>query len=80
MYPPPAGAVSKPAASRHVVALSAARMSWCADRQITGKHVVVAALGIDSEGFIGLTEHSAVLFVGDLETAILGLFADCRAG
>jgi len=55
-------------------------MSWCADRQITGKHVVVAALGIDSEGFIGLTEHSAVLFVGDLETAILGLFADCRAG
>src|ERR1019366_4288884 len=80
--PAPAGAgVSKSAASRHFVALSAARMKeWMgADLsgldimvvQIDGIHisehlVLVAALGIDSEGFKhplglmeGATEHSA---------------------
>src|SRR5665648_357058 len=80
----PAGAgVSKTAASRHFVALSAARMQeWMgADLsgldimvvQIDGIHisehlVLVAALGIDSEGFKhplglmeGATEHSAVV-------------------
>jgi hypothetical protein len=82
--PAPAGAgVSKSAASRHFVALSAARMKeWLgADLsgldimvvQIDGIHisehlVLVAALGIDSEGFKhplglmeGATEHSAVV-------------------
>src|SRR5260370_876275 len=82
--PAPAGAgVSKSAASRHFVALSAARMKeWVgADLsgldimvvQIEGVHiclhlVLVAALGIDSEGFKhplglmeGATEHSAVV-------------------
>ena len=82
--PAPAGAgVSKSAASRHFVALSAARMQeWMgADLsgldimvvQIDGIHisehlVLVAALGIDSEGFKhplglmeGATEHSAVV-------------------
>jgi putative transposase len=82
--PAPAGAgVSKSAASRHFVALSAARMKeWMgADLsgldimvvQIDGIHisehlVLVAALGIDSEGFKhplglmeGATEHSAVV-------------------
>jgi putative transposase len=82
--PAPAGAgVSKSAASRHFVALSAARMKECmgADLsgldimvvQIDGIHisehlVLVAALGIDSEGFRhplglmeGATEHSAVV-------------------
>jgi transposase-like protein len=82
--PAPAGAgVSKSAASRHFVALSAARMKeWMgADLseldimavQIDGIHisehlVLVAALGIDSEGIKhplglieGATEHSAVV-------------------
>ncbi len=82
--PAPTGAgVSKSAASRHFVALSAARMKeWMgADLsgldimvvQIDGIHigehlVLVAALGIDSEGFKhplglmeGATEHSAVV-------------------
>jgi transposase-like protein len=82
--PTPAGAgVSKSAASRHFVALSAARMKqWIgADLsgldimviQIDGIHisehlVLVAALGIDSEGvkhplglMEGATEHSAVV-------------------
>jgi putative transposase len=82
--PAPAGAgVSKSAASRHFVALSAARMKeWMgADLsaldimvvQIDGIHigedlVLVAALGIDSQGFKhplglmeGATEHSAVV-------------------
>jgi putative transposase len=82
--PAPAGAgVSKSAASRHFVALSAARMKeWMgADLsgldimvvQIDGIHisehlVLVAALGIDSEGFKhplglmeGATEHRAVV-------------------
>src|SRR5713101_10130504 len=82
--PAPAGSgVSKSAASRHFVALSAARMKeWMgADLsaldimvvQIDGIHisehlVLVAALGIDSEGFKhplglmeGATEHSAVV-------------------
>jgi len=82
--PAPAGAgVSKSAASRHFVALSAARMKeWVgADLsaldimvvQIDGIHisehlVLVAALGIDSQGFKhplglmeGATEHSAVV-------------------
>src|SRR5271168_5213232 len=82
--PAPAGAgVSKSAASRHFVALSAARMKeWMAADlsgldimvvQIDGIHisehlVLVAALGIDSEGFKhplglmeGATEHSAVV-------------------
>jgi putative transposase len=82
--PVPAGAgVSKSAASRHFVALSAARMKeWMgADLsaldimvvQIDGIHisehlVLVAALGIDSQGFKhplglmeGATEHSAVV-------------------
>src|ERR1700687_2860659 len=82
--PAPTGAgVSKSAASRHFVALSAARMKeWMgADLsaldimvvQIDGIHisehlVLVAALGIDSQGFKhplglmeGATEHSAVV-------------------
>jgi putative transposase len=82
--PAPAGAgVSKSATSRHFVALSAARMKeWMgADLsaldimvvQIDGIHisehlVLVAALGIDSQGFKhplglmeGATEHSAVV-------------------
>jgi putative transposase len=82
--PVPAGAgVSKSAASRHFVALSAARMKeWMgADLsaldimvvQIDGIHisehlVLVAALGIDSQGFKhplglmeGATEHGAVV-------------------
>src|ERR1700709_436434 len=82
--PAPAGAgISKSAASRHFVALSAARMKeWMgADLsgldimvvQIDGIHisehlVLVAALGIDSDGFKhplglmeGATEHSAVV-------------------
>src|SRR5450432_204283 len=82
--PAPAGAgVSKSAASRHFVALSAARMKeWMsADLsgldimvvQIDGIHisehlVLIAALGIDSEGIKhplglmeGATEHSAVV-------------------
>src|SRR6202521_3812044 len=82
--PAPAGAgVSKSAASRHFVALSAARMKeWMGEDlsgldimvvQIDGIYisehlVLVAALGIDSEGFKhplglmeGATEHSAVV-------------------
>ena len=82
--PAPLGAgVSKSAASRHFVALSAARMKeWMAPDlsgldimvvQIDGIHisehlVLVAALGIDGEGFKhplglmeGATEHSAVV-------------------
>src|SRR5271157_3686339 len=80
---PPGAGVSKSAASRHFVALSAARMKeWMgADLsaldimvvQIDGTHisehlVLVAALGIDSQGFKhplglveGATEHSAVV-------------------
>ena len=82
--PAPAGAgVSKSAASRHFVALSAARMKEWMDAdlseldimvvQIDGIHisehlVLVAALGIDSDGIKhplglmeGATEHSAVV-------------------
>ena len=82
--PAPAGAgVSKSAASRHFVALSAARMNEWMDAdlseldimvvQIDGIHisehlVLVAALGIDSDGIKhplglmeGATEHSAVV-------------------
>jgi putative transposase len=82
--PAPAGAgVSKSAASRHFVALSAARMKEWMGADLSGldimvvqidgiyisEHLVlVAALGIDSEGFKhplglmeGATEHSAVV-------------------
>ena len=82
--PAPAGAgLSKSAASRHFVALSAARMKdWMASDlggldimvvQIDGIHitehlVLVAAIGVDSEGvkhplglIEGATEHSAVV-------------------
>jgi putative transposase len=82
--PAPAGAgLSKSAASRHFVALSAARMQdWMASDlggldimvvQVDGIHitehlVLVAAIGVDSEGvkhplglIEGATEHSAVV-------------------